>query len=402
MTRDIFLNRMLKMANPVLLAASRGELNKTMTVEQKPNANRERYTGLEAVGRLLCGMSAWFQAEITNVKERELRDKTLELAHLAIAGQTDPNSLDFADYKTHGGPFSQFLVDTALLSQAILRAPVLWEPLPQSVKENVIQLLEVVRKMTPVLNNWVLFSTETEILYRKLTGDYNKRYAEISAKFVDLVNSWYVGDGWYCDGPHFKTDYYNSLMIHPLLLDFGDEAPDLLPEDLTPEIILGRAKRHAEVLENLVAPDGTYIATGRSLAYRCGVFHLLAQLTWQNRLPHTISPAVAREVLYAVTEKTLGNSSYREDGFLNIGICRAQPEHGQDYVSTGSLYMASVAFLPLGISDEDEFWKNTAEPWTQQAIWENVTVHGKPQTVTICTQNAEKLHSGACDPRKIA
>ena len=69
MERDIFLNRMLRMAVPVLKAASRGELKKTMVVEQERNAGREKYSGFEAVARLLCGMSAWFQAEISDAVE---------------------------------------------------------------------------------------------------------------------------------------------------------------------------------------------------------------------------------------------------------------------------------------------------------------------------------------------
>ena len=40
---------------------------------------------------------------------------------------------------------------------------------------------------------------------------------------------WYKGDGAYGDGPAFHWDYYNSFVIHPMLLDVldacGDETP---------------------------------------------------------------------------------------------------------------------------------------------------------------------------------
>jgi hypothetical protein len=321
MNRKDYLHKMLLMANPVLDAAAKGELRKTMIIEQKPGANRENYAGLEAIGRLLCGMAPWFEAKITDLEECRLRDDLLHKARLAIEGQVNSDSDDFTDYKTYGGPFSQILVDTALLAQAILRAPIaLWEPLSQDTKENVIALLKAARTFTPVCNNWILFSTEVEILYQKVTGIRDQRGREIISKYFQLMDSWYCGDGWYGDGPEFKFDYYNSLIIYPMLLDFCDNASDLLKEGAN-ENVLRRAQRHAEILENLVSPDGTYIATGRSLSYRCGVFHLLAQLTWQDRLPSTISPATSREILYAVTEKTLGPNSFREDGFLNIGIC---------------------------------------------------------------------------------
>ena len=36
---------------------------------------------------------------------------------------------------------------------------------------------------------------------------------------VREYQQWYVGDGVYGDGPHFHWDYYNSFVIHPMLVD---------------------------------------------------------------------------------------------------------------------------------------------------------------------------------------
>lgn len=33
------------------------------------------------------------------------------------------------------------------------------------------------------------------------------------------IEEWYVGDGWYSDGPSFSMDYYNDYVIHPMLVD---------------------------------------------------------------------------------------------------------------------------------------------------------------------------------------
>ena len=52
---------------------------------------------------------------------------------------TDPASADFMNFREGSQP----LVDTAFLAQAILRAPkVLWEPLEQRVKQQVIDALK--------------------------------------------------------------------------------------------------------------------------------------------------------------------------------------------------------------------------------------------------------------------
>lgn len=369
--RQAFLARMLRLAAPVLDAAAKGNLKKTMVenLEQKSGSARNEFASLEAVARLLCGMSPWFEAKISAPEEETLRNQYLEKARLAIANLVDPESPDFANYKDFGGPHSQFLVDTAFLSQGILRAPnALWYGLPAKVKEDLCTFIEGIRFFTPHNNNWVLFSTEIEIMRRTLISNTQGHENSLMNAYFKQVESWFCGDGWYSDGPGFKFDYYNSLVIYPMLLDLCQMLPQATPQN-SYDTILARAKRHAEILENLVAPDGTYIVTGRSSTYRCGVFHLLAQLAWQNKLPDKISKATAREVLYSVTEKSLCSASFREDGFLNIGICGPDPDLGETYICTGSLYLASVAFLPLGIDDDNEFWSESGGEWTQRKIW---------------------------------
>jgi hypothetical protein len=366
MDRAEFLGHMLRMAGPVLDAAAKGNLRKSMSIEQKPGAARDSYAGLEAVARLLCGMSSWLDSDISDANERKLRDTYLQKARLAIEGQVNPSSEDFADYYKHGGPLSQFLVDAAFLAQAILRAPgALWDGLGNETQKQVIRLLEACRTFTPNCNNWLLFSAEIELLYLRLTGSCNTGMLK---RYFGIFESWYVGDGWYSDGPFFTMDYYNSLVIHPMLLDLCDIVHDMLPPD-APQQALRRSQRHAEILERLVAPDGTFLPIGRSLTYRCGVFHLLALLAWQKRLPETLAPTRIRELLGTVAARTLGKASYREDGFLKIGVCDSQPGLGEGYICTGSLYMASAVFLPLGLVADDGFWKSPAAAGTQARIW---------------------------------
>jgi hypothetical protein len=42
---------------------------------------------------------------------------------------------------------------------------------------------------------------------------------------------------------------------------------------------------------------------------------------------------------------------------------------GESYISTGSLYLCSAAFLPLGLPAADEFWSAPSQPWTSQRAW---------------------------------
>lgn len=38
-------------------------------------------------------------------------------------------------------------------------------------------------------------------------------------EFIVLEDGWYKGDAWYGDGQEFHLDFYNSIVIHPMLTD---------------------------------------------------------------------------------------------------------------------------------------------------------------------------------------
>ena len=61
--------------------------------------------------------------------------------------------------------------------------------------------------------------------------------------------------------------------------------------------------------------------------------------------------------------------TFDEDGWLRIGLCGHQPGVGENYISTGSLYLCATVFLPLGLPPEDPFWRDPDEPWTAARAW---------------------------------
>jgi len=106
---------------------------------------------------------------------------------------------------------------------------------------------------------------------------------------------------------------------------------------------------------------------GRSIAYRCGAFQLLAQMVLQKQLPESLKPAQVRSALTAVIKRTLhAPQTFDDKGWLTIGLAGHQPGVGESYISTGSLYLCMTAFLPLGLGAEDEFWKGEGEDWTSR------------------------------------
>jgi hypothetical protein len=109
---------------------------------------------------------------------------------------------------------------------------------------------------------------------------------------------------------------------------------------------------------------------GRSITYRCGAFHLLAQMSLLGELPARTGARV-RGALTAVIRKTLdAPGTFDPEGWLAIGLCGHQPHLGEQYISTGSLYLCSTALLPLGLPPSHEFWAAPAEDWTSRRLWD--------------------------------
>jgi hypothetical protein len=135
------------------------------------------------------------------------------------------------------------------------------------------------------------------------------------------------------------------------------------------EPVLKRAQRAATILERLISPEGTFPVLGRSITYRFGAFHLLAQMALRQELHETITPAQVRCALTQVIRRMIEMpGTFDANGWLTIGFCGHQPELGESYISTGSLYLCATVFLPLGLAADNPFWQGEAE-WTARKAW---------------------------------
>jgi len=131
-----------------------------------------------------------------------------------------------------------------------------------------------------------------------------------------------------------------------------------------------RAQRYAAILERLISPEGTFPALGRSIAYRFGALQVLAQVALRRELPEGMAPAQVRGALTAVIRRQIeAPGTFDAAGWLRIGFCGHQPEVGEGYISTGSLYLCAVGLLPLGLPESDEFWTAAPVPWTGARAW---------------------------------
>jgi hypothetical protein len=356
---------MRRLADPVLRHLAAGTLRAEMRVEQASGANRAPVTHLESLGRVIAGLAPWIELGGDDSPEGRLRREYAELARQAIARAIEPSSPDALNFTTGGQP----LVDAAFLAQGILRSPrELGEAWDAQTRQRLVTALQSTRVITPGFNNWLLFSATVEAALARLGASWDRLRVDYALRQID---EWYKGDGLYGDGPAFHFDYYNSFVIHPMLLDVLDACAAGNAAWTTLQTReLERARRYAAIQERLIAADGSFPPVGRSIAYRFGAFQLLAQMALRRQLPDDLPPPQVRSALTAVIHRSIdAPGTFDDRGWLRIGFCGHQPGIGETYISTGSLYLCTVGLLPLGLAASDTFWTGPAQLWTSARAW---------------------------------
>ncbi|NII81113.1 DUF2264 domain-containing protein [Pedobacter sp. SG918] len=365
--RAFWVKTLNRIAYPVIHNLANETLKKNMPVEKAPGygLNVAKVTYLEALGRTIAGVAPWLALPDDETAEGKLRKNMRTELLKALANSVNPESPDYISYRSESQP----IVDAAYVAHAFLRAPkALWEPLDEVTKKRFIEEFKSLRTRSGAYNNWLLFSGLTEGFLLSIGEQYDPARVQFS---INKMKEWYVGDSWYSDGEKFSMDYYNSYVIHPMLVDLLKvlvEQKKASQADY--DIALKRMVRYSEYLERIISPEGTYPAYGRSITYRTAAFQALAQTALMEKLPEYVKPAQVRGGLTAVMHKLYdGKQNFDNNGWLVLGFNGHQPEVADTYTSTGSLYMATLGFLTLGLPADHKFWVDAPAPWTSLKAW---------------------------------
>ncbi|GAA3923259.1 DUF2264 domain-containing protein [Chitinophaga oryziterrae] len=363
-----------RIATPVLLNLSKGQLKQVMPLVTAPGYNKpvEKVTYLEAFGRTMAGIAPWLELGADNTMEGSMRATLTKYALEATAQAVNPDGPDYMNFtgKYDGQP----LVDGAFLAHAFIRAPKqLWAPLPATVKQQVISSFKSLRSITPGYSNWLLFSAIIEAALLLFGEEWDGMRVDYAVK---KHAEWYKGDGMYGDGPDFHFDYYNAFVIHPMLTDILKVLSDKGKINKKEyDTAITRMQRYGVIQERLISPEGTFPVVGRSMVYRNAAFQPLVQLALHEQLPEVLSPAQVRCALTAVMKNIFETKGTFDDkGWLQPGFCGYQPEIADVYTATGSLYLCTTGFLALGLPPEHAFWAGKPEEWTAQRAWKGKTV----------------------------
>ncbi|MEU5070887.1 DUF2264 domain-containing protein [Streptomyces asoensis] len=250
----------------------------------------------------------------------------------------------------------QPLVEAASIALALrLTRPLLWDRLDDGVRQRAARWLGDALTAEPWPCNWELFPVTVGGFLESVGHE-----PEASRKAIDRglarIEQWYVGDGWYSDGPGRAFDYYNGWAMHlyPVLHAWLADDPDLLA------LYGGRLATHLADYARLFGADGAPLHQGRSLTYR---FATTAPL-WLGALTgHTpLLPGETRRLASGALRYFLDRGAVDAQGLLTLGWHGPDASVLQGYSGPASPYWASKGFLGLLLPPEHEVWTAAEEP----------------------------------------
>ena len=366
-------------------ATPRGAL---LELPGRPSANGVRSDGLEGYARTF--LAAGFRVAGAGGKDPHgWLDRYAEgiAAGTRTPGRDDAESWPLIfDYHVQGQP----MVESASVALGLrLTRPWLWDQLDDNVQDRAEEWLRGALRHVPAPNNWYLFPfTVAGFLESVGRGDMETSRARERA--LDLLETWYRGQGWYADGDGRAFDHYNGWALHLYpLLDAHLAGSPSIPYS-------ARMREHLESFALLFGADGAPIHFGRSLTYRFAATSAAALGAVTGDTP--LTPGASRRLLSGSLRYFLDRGATGADGLLSLGWHGPHEETLQFYSGPGSPYWASKAFVCLLAPPDHPLWTAREEPMPSEGADRVLALPG-PGLLVQSTQadGIVRLHNHGSD-----
>lgn len=277
--------------------------------------------------------------------------------HGALYRQGLVNGFD-PEHPEYIGPAAerdQRLVELAAVGFALRLCPeVFWEPLDARGRDIVTRYLLQARACEHVDNNWKFFRVLVDLGLKHVGIAHD---AALTEAYLDELDGFYIGDGWYRDGNTRQLDHYIPYAMHFYGLIYAAMAQ---PGDERAARYRERARLFAQDVRHWFADDGAALCFGRSLTYRFAIAGFWGALAFADveALPWgTLKGYYLRQMRWW-TDKPIAH----RDGVLSVGYGYPNLLMSEGYNSAGSPYWAFKAFLPLALPPSHPFWQAEETP----------------------------------------
>ncbi|MDT3413796.1 UNVERIFIED_ORG: hypothetical protein QE398_004165 [Atlantibacter sp. SORGH_AS 304] len=204
-------------------------------------------------------------------------------------------------------------------------------------------------------SNWNFFAIMVQLGFKRAGLPWDAQ--AIERRFA-MMDAYYLGDGWYSDGPGRPKDYYISMAFH----FYGMIYAALNGEEDAPRAatIRERASLFAEDFIYMSAAEGESVPFGRSLTYRFAMVAFWSAVAFAD-LP-VFTPGVVKGVILRHLRWWLKQPIFDRDGILTLGFAYPNLAMCEDYNSPGSPYWALKVFLILALPASHPFWHAEEQP----------------------------------------
>ena len=269
----------------------------------------------------------------------------------AIKQGTDPHS---AGYWGEAGPYDQRLVEMAAygLGLALLQENLI-ERFSERELMNLHAWLNQITDATMPDSNWNYFAIMVQLGFKRAGLPYDQQ--AIDRRFA-MMDAYYLGEGWYSDGPGRPKDYYISMAFHFYGLIYatlsGDEARS--------EVLRQRSALFAEDFIYMSAPDGASVPFGRSLTYRFAMVAFWSAVAFSGL--EVFTPGIVKGIILRHLRWWQQQPITDRDGILTLGFAYPNLAMCEDYNSPGSPYWALKTYLILALPESHPFWQADEQP----------------------------------------
>ncbi len=269
----------------------------------------------------------------------------------AIKQGTDPHS---AGYWGEAGPYDQRLVEMAAygLGLALLQDN-LTERFSERELMNLHTWLNQITDATMPDSNWNYFAIMVQLGFKRAGLPYDQQ--AIDRRFA-MMDAYYLGEGWYSDGPGRPKDYYISMAFH----FYGLIYATLSGDEARAEVLRQRSALFAEDFIYMSAPDGASVPFGRSLTYRFAMVAFWSAVAFSGL--EVFTPGIVKGIILRHLRWWQQQPITDRDGILTLGFAYPNLAMCEDYNSPGSPYWALKTYLILALPESHPFWQADEQP----------------------------------------
>lgn len=262
------------------------------------------------------------------------------------------------------GDYDQRMVEMAVIGTGLCFAPErFWDGLTPAQQDNLYNWLNQINLHDMPRNNWRYFRILVNIGFLKVGRPVDQDRLK---EDLDMMESHYVGDGWYFDYPT-KRDYYTIWGFHYYSLIYAAAMRESDSERC--ERFIERARIIAPRFACWFDREGRALPYGRSLTYRFAQGGFWAAMAFAGVTADGLDWGKMKGMLLGNLRFWLHMPIFDRGGALTVGYGYPNLCAAEGYNAPGSPYWGMKAFLALALPEDHPFWQAKEKPYTPPRVF---------------------------------